>query len=90
MDRLHEVASKAKEILSESVQCQKLLSLSRGGKPTHVTFPLASRFVRNFGSVVRINLVDVTHRRHHRAMSGIIASQFVGNQSAGLTALAFE
>ncbi len=52
------------------MQCQKFLSLSRGGKPTHVTFPLASRFVRNFGSVVRINLVDVTHGRHDRTMNG--------------------
>ena len=70
------MAPETKEILCESVQCQKFLNLSRGGKPTHVTFPLASRFVRNFGSVVRINLVDVTHGWHDRTMSGVIVSKF--------------
>jgi len=52
MDRLHEVAAETKEILGEFVEREKPLSLSRRENPTHVTFPLASRFVRPFRPVV--------------------------------------
>jgi hypothetical protein len=89
VDRLHQVAAEPKKILGKAVQCQKLLSLSRGGKPTHVTFPLARRFVRDFGSVVRINLVDVIHRRHDRPMSGVIASEFIGDEPPWFAPLTF-
>ena len=84
------MAAKTKEILCESVQGQEILSLSRGRKPTHVTFPLPSRFVGDFGSIVRIDVIEMFHGRHHRAVSGIIASQFIGYQPAGFPALAFE
>ncbi len=40
INRLHEMAAEAKQILGESVEREKPLSLSRRGKPTHVTFPL--------------------------------------------------
>ena len=41
VNRLHQMATQAKHILGEFVEREKPLSLSRGGKPTHVTFPLA-------------------------------------------------
>ena len=46
--------------------------------------------MRHFGAVVRINMVDVTHRRHDRPMSGIIASEFIGDQTPGFAPLTFE
>ena len=36
--------------------------------------------MRDFRSVIRIDVVDVMHRRHHGPMSRIIASQFIGDQ----------
>jgi hypothetical protein len=73
------MATEAKQILSESRQSQKPLSLRRRGKPTHVRFSRASRFVRDFGLVVRIGVVDGLHRGHDRSMSCIIAATFVGD-----------
>ena len=90
IDRLHEMAAEAKHSLGESIQSQKPLSLNRGGKPTHVTFPLASRLVRHVRLVIRINGLEVFHGRHPRTLSDIIASMFRGNQSAGLPAVPFE
>jgi len=90
MARLHEVAAETKEILCKSVQCQKSLSLNRGGKPTHVTLPLASRFVRHFRSIICVDVIDMIHRRHDRAVSDVIAWQLVRDQPSGFAALVFE
>ncbi len=90
INRLHEMAAEAKHILGESVEREKPLSLSRRGKPTHVTFPLASRFVRHFRSVICVDVMDMLHSRHDRTVSGGIAFQFVRDQPAGFPALAFE
>ncbi len=79
IDSLHEVAAKAKEILSHSVECQESLRLSRGVGSSHRPFSLARRFVRHFRSIVRIDMIDVMHRGHDRTMSRIIASEFVGH-----------
>ena len=85
----HEVAAKANQILSESIRSQKLLSLSRRENPTHVTFSLASLFVGDFGSIVRIDVVDVIHHGHDCAMSGSIASQFIGDYPPWFAPLTF-
>ena len=90
MDRLHEVAAEMKEILGESVEREKPLSLSRRGKPTHVTFPLASRFVRHFRSVIRVDRIDRLNGRHDGPVCGTVAFEFVGYHPARLTALAFQ
>jgi hypothetical protein len=90
MDRLHQVAAKAKDILGESIQSQKSLRLTRRGKPTHVTFSLASRLVRDFDAVVGVDRIDVLDGRHDLTVCGITASQFIGHQPSGFTALAFQ
>ena len=72
------------------MECEKPLRLSRGGEPSHRPFSLARRFVRDFGSVVRIDMVDVIHRGHDRPMSRIITSEFIGDQLSRFTSLAFE
>ncbi len=71
------MAAETKEILCESVQCQKFLGLPWGCEPSHRPFALSRGFVRDFGSIVRIDMVDVIHRGHDRTMSRIIASKFV-------------
>ena len=83
IDRLHEVAAKAKEVLCEAMECQEFLGLPWGFEPSHRPFSLARRFVRDFGSIVRIDVVDVMHRGHDRTMSSIIASEFVSHQPPG-------
>ena len=52
--------------------------------------PLARRFVRDFGSIVRIDVVDVLHREHDRSMRGSIASEFIGHQPPGFFPLAID
>jgi len=90
MDRPHQMAAKAKEILREPMQCQKSLSVSRCRKASHMIFLLPRGLVRHFCSIVRINMIDVCDGRHDRAMSGAIASEFVGHQPPGFSPLAFE
>jgi hypothetical protein len=46
--------------------------------------------MRDFGPVIRIDLIEVLDSRHHRPMSGIIALQFVGHEPSWFTTLAFE
>ncbi len=88
MNRLHEMAGEPRHIPGESVEREKPMSMSRRGKPTHVTFPLASRIVRYFRSVICVNVIDMIHSRHDRAVSGVLAFQFVRDQPSGFAALA--
>ncbi len=84
------MAAKAKEILREPMQCQKPLRLRRGSKAAHMIFLLPRRLMRHFRSIVRIDMIDVCNGRHDRAVSGIIAFEFIRDQPSWLTALAFE
>ncbi len=84
------MAAKSKQVLRQSMECEKPLRLGRGGKPSHCPFSLARRFVRDFRSIVRIDVVDVIDRGHDRTMSRIITSEFVGDQPSRFTALAFD
>ena len=90
VDRLDQVAAETKEILSESMQHQKPLSLSRRRKSAHMIFLLPCRLMRHFRSIVGIDMIDVCDGRHDRAVSGIIAFEFVGYHPARLTSLAFQ
>jgi len=52
---------------------------------------LAGRwFVRDFGSIVRIDLIEVSHRGYDRTMSRIITSEFIGDHPARFTSLVLE
>ena len=62
--RLHQVAAKTEEIVSEPVEGQKLLSLSRRLKPSHMILTLPYRLIRHFGSVIRIGMIAVFQHRH--------------------------
>lgn len=73
------MSADAKEILRESEYRKKALGLSRGFEPSHHPFSLPRGYVGDFGLVIRIDVVDLIHPRHDRAMSLIIASEFVGD-----------
>ncbi len=79
MDCLHEVAAETKEILGESVEREKPLSLSRRENPTHVMFPLARWFVRHFRSVIRIDRIDRLDGRHDGPVCDAVAFECVGD-----------
>ncbi len=53
-------------------------------------FSLSRRLMRHFGAVIRIDLIEVFHGRHDRAVRGGVALEFVGHQPSWFTALAFE
>jgi len=46
--------------------------------------------MRHFGAVVGVDVIEVFYRRHHGPMRGIIAFEFVGDEPARFTALAFD
>ena len=46
--------------------------------------------MRDFRSIIRINMILVVHGWHHHSMRVGIAAKFVGDQPSGLTALAFD
>ena len=79
IDRLHQMATKAKPILGEPVECQKPLSLSWCGKPSPMPLTLPRGFVRHFRTVVGMNVMAMIHRRHHRTVSHLILLQVVGD-----------
>lgn len=84
------MAAKSKQVLRQAMEYEKPLRLSRRGEPSHRPFSLASRFLGDFGSIVRIDVIEMFHARHHRAVSGVIAPEFVGHQPSGSPALAFD
>ena len=89
VDRLDQVAGKKKKLCGGR-GVGKALSLHGGLKPSHGVFLLPGGLVCHFGVVGRIDVVEVMHRRHDRAMSGVIASMFVDHQPSPFTPLAFE
>jgi len=55
-----------------------------------VTFPLARRLVRHVRSGIGVDVSDLIHRRHDRAVNSVLAFQLVRAQPSGLVALVFE
>ena len=56
----------------------------------HPALPLTRRLVGDLGSIVRVLVSDVDHRRHHGAARGGVGAQLVGDQSSRDTALGFQ
>jgi len=44
----------------------------------------------HFRTVICVDVIDMIHSKHDRAVSGVIAFQFVRDQPSGFTVLAFE
>jgi len=87
---LQEVTAETKEILSESMECQEFLGLPWGFEPSHRPFSLPRWFVRDFGSVIRIGVVNVIYRGHDLTVCHVIASEFVGDEPAWFTTLPLQ
>ena len=60
---------------------EKSLGLPGGFESTHLPLPLASRLMRDFGSIVGVSLRTMTHVAEDNPYGRGVASQFVGNDS---------
>ena len=87
MSRPQEVSTDSEEILHDPVNRREPLELSGRREPPHLALPLTRRVVGDLGSIVRVLIGDVDHRRHHGAARGGGGAQLVGDQSSRDTAL---
>ena len=82
MSRPQEVSTDAEEILHDPVNRREPLELSGRLETPHLALPLTRRLVGDLGSIVRVLIGDVDHRRHHGAARGGVGAQLVGDQSS--------
>ncbi len=90
VSRPQEVSTDAEEILHDTVNRREPLELSGRLETPHLALPLTRRVVGDLGSIVRVLIGDVDHRRHHGAVRGGVGAQLVGDQSSRDTALGFQ
>jgi len=90
MSSLEQVTSHAKEIPNQSVHRQESLRVSGGFEPSHLSFALAGRLMRDFGSIVLVLLRAVNNRGHHEAVGRRVTAQRVRDQTSWRTALPFQ
>ena len=69
-----EVSTDSEEILHDTVNRREPLELSGRFEPPHLALPLTRRLVGDLGSIVRVLIGDVDHRRHHGAARGAAAA----------------
>ena len=79
MRRPQQVSTYSEEILHRAVDRREALQLSSGLKSAHLPLTLSCRLVRHFGSVIRIPIRAVDHRRHDRTASGRVTAELVGD-----------
>ena len=80
----------SKEILHNSVYRCEPLHMGGRREASHLALPLTRGLVGDLGSIVRVLISDVDHRRHHGAARGGVGAQLVGDQPARDTALGFQ
>ena len=90
VSRPQEVSTDSEEILHDTVNRREPLELSGRLETPHLALPLTRRLVGDLGSIVRVLISDVDHRRHHDAGGGGVGAQLVGDQSSRDTALGFQ
>ncbi len=86
----NQMPSDPEEIQDDTVDRQELLRVSGGLEPSHLSFTLSGRLVRDFGPIVRVTFRDVNDRRHDRPVCRAIASQLVGDQPPRFASLTFQ
>ena len=69
---------------------KKSLSVTSGFESAHVPLPLASRLMRDFGSILGISLHTVSHVAEDASYGSGVAPQFVGNDPQWSNALAAQ
>ncbi len=79
-----------KEIQHESVYREKLLCVSGGFEPAHLSLTLSRRLMRDLRAVVFVPLSAVRHGRHHGPVRRGVAPQFVRDQTVGRPTLSFQ
>ena len=80
MGRLHQVATRAKEITDRAVDRKKALNLPWRFEAARVPFALSYEPVRDFSAVVRILRRAVMDRGEGGLMGRSIAAQFISDQ----------
>ena len=61
-----------------------------GLEAPHLTLALPGRLVGDLGTIVRVLVRDMDHRRHHGPARRRVAAQLVADQPAGFAALPFQ
>ena len=84
------VPSNAEQVLDDPVNREESLGLSWRLEPAHLSLSLSRRLMRDFGSIVFINVIEMFHGRHHRTVRGSIAAKFVGDEPAWFNTLPFQ
>ena len=66
VSRPQEVSTDSEEMLHDTVNRGKPLELSGRREPPHLALPLTRQVVGDLGSIVRVLISDVDHRRPSR------------------------
>ena len=82
------MSADAKQVLHDTMDGQKALSLSCRLESTHLAFSHPSRLVRHHNAIVGVLLHVVTHLRQHCSLGCTVALEFVGDDSKWFFALA--
>ena len=88
--RFQPVPRESEKIQNEALNGKKSLRLSRRLEPSHLPLPLPGRLVRDFGSIVRVRIGVVVHRRHDRPQRSAVTLQFVGDNAKRNLALSLQ
>jgi len=81
------VSADAKQVLHDTMDGQKALSLSWRLESTHLSFSHPSGLVRNLNAIVGVLLHVVAHLRQHCSLGCTVALEFVGDDSKWFFAL---
>ena len=84
------MSTDSEEMQDEAVNGREALQVGGGLASTHLLLTLPRRLVGHFGSVVRIAVRAVDHRRHHGPTGRRVAAQLVGDQPPRRPALALQ
>ncbi len=90
VNRPQEVSADTEEILYHAVYGREALQMGSRLEAAHLTLALLGRLMRDLGTVVRVPIGAVAHRRHHRAACCRVAAELVCDQPSWDTTLALE
>ena len=90
MSCAHEMSRDCKQVSHRAVNRQESLRLTHRLETAHRTFALPRRLMGKLGSIVRVLTRVMERVRHHLAMRGSVASEFVGDKAPRRSALLLE
>ncbi len=82
VSRPQQMSADPEEILHEPMYRREALHMGGRLEAPHLPFALARRLMGDFGSVVRVLVRGVDHRRHHGPMSRRITTQLVRDHAS--------